>query len=324
MLIKLWGVRGSIPAPLRNAEYQRKLKAVLREWQRSGPAGEPDEETLTNFISGLSPDLKYTYGGDTTCVTVQLEENHMPLILDCGTGLRVLGDDLMDGPCGRGQGELRLFLTHTHWDHIQGLPFFKPAYIPGNKLTFYSPYGDLEERLVGQQQSSYFPMPFHGTASEKSFQLMEPGRTVELEGGTLVDGFALKHPGGSYAYRFRKNGQTFIFATDCEFTGEDMEASANDEFFQDADLLVMDAQYTLDESFKKFDWGHTSFTMAVNCAVKWRVKHLVMTHHEPAYQDFQVFRNHVDAIQHKDAMPAGGLMVHAAREGMTIRLGPKR
>ncbi len=322
MVIKLWGVRGSIPAPLRNAEYLRKVRAILRAWHKAG-ARDADETTLNQFIAGLAPDLRATYGGDTTCLTIELEAGKSPLIIDCGTGLRVLGDELMRGPCGQGAGDLRIFLTHTHWDHIQGLPFFKPLYIPGNQVNFVSPYADLETRLLGQQAAPYFPMPFHATGSRKTFQLLSPGQVLELEGGTRVDCFPLKHPGTSYAYRFRRGKATFIFATDCEFTGEDMRTSAFDDFFRGADLLIMDAQYTLDESFNKFDWGHTSFTMAVNCAVKWKVKHLVLTHHEPAYQDSQVYRNHQDAIRHKDAMPAGGLKVHAAREGMTIRLGPE-
>lgn len=316
MVITLLGVRGSLPTPLKNEEYWKKIRQIVLRAARERIA----ESQVEDFIQNLPDDLRFVTGGETTCCSVALEGLDFPVIVDGGTALRALGDELMKGPCGKGQGELHILITHTHWDHIQGLPFFKPAYIPGNRIHFYSPLPDLQDRLIYQQTERFFPMPFMATASEKIFHTLTEPFTLA---GCTVDYRALKHPGGCFAYRFRTKNRTFIFATDAEFTGSDLELGGENpyqDFFQDADLVVLDAQYTLDESFAKFDWGHTSYTMAVNCAARWRVKNLALTHHEPAYSDEKILENFHLAVEHRDLLKTTLPAIHLAREGLTFRL----
>lgn len=309
MIIKLYGVRGSLPAPMLNRDFRLRLKDVLTLAIEQNLKSTSDIEP---FIDALPDYLSFTTGGDTTCVTVRVDDDLF--ILDAGTGIRVLGDELLHGPAGHGKAVIHLLFTHTHWDHIQGIPFFKPLYIPGNEVHFYSPLPDLEERLAYQTDDRFFPMPFHQTASTKFFHQIKG--ELNIRPGLKIDTHPLKHPGGSFAYRFRSENKTFIFATDVEFNGDDL-LNRNDhlDFFHDADLLVLDAQYTLDESFMKIDWGHTSYSMAVNCGVHWRIKNLVLTHHEPAYNDRRIYENYENAIEHRRILKQDRPRIYLAREG---------
>lgn len=312
MKIKLYGTRGSIPSPLTNNAYQEKVFEILNLFKDS-------QDEIKTFFQNLPNHLQFTGGGDTTCISVTSDSGKV-FMVDCGTGGRGLGDELIRTEFGKGKGILEIFFTHTHWDHIQGLPFFKPVYVPGNQINFHSPYTDLEARLIQQQVKEFFPMPFHGTASTKKFHTIRRGEPIQY--GTMkIDFYPLKHPGGSYAYKFVEDGKTFIFATDAEFTGDDMDLIRSmAPFFNGADVLVLDSQYTLDESFAKFDWGHTSYTMAVNCATIWNVKTLVLTHHEPAYDDQKIYEILEEAQMHKTHLGGNPLEIMLAREGLIIDL----
>ena len=146
MQIKLWGVRGSLPSPLNNQEYSGKLKRILKIAAEKRIS---ETDDLDSFIQSLPDELRYVFGGDTTCVTVKSSSGKL-YIIDCGTGVRRLGNDLMEGDCAKGKGVLNIMITHNHWDHIQGLPFFRPIYVPGNVLNFYSPYKTRRRYLNGR------------------------------------------------------------------------------------------------------------------------------------------------------------------------------
>jgi phosphoribosyl 1,2-cyclic phosphodiesterase len=318
MIVELWGVRGSIPAPMNNVEYRLKLREILQRVAESPLCGVRDIEP---FLSSLPENLQYHYGGNTTCATVTSSTGKI-YILDCGTGIRTLGDILMKGSAGKGKASIDIFLTHTHWDHIQGVPFFKPLYIRGNTVNFHSGIDDLHDRLSYQQTERFFPKEFDAMEATKKFHIIKEGESVQLEEGLTISCFNLKHPGGSMAYRFDENGKSFVFATDAEFTPDylDTFTPLQDKFFMKADLLVIDAQYTLDEAFKKFDWGHTSYTMAVNCAMRWKAQKLVLTHHEPAYYDEKLHTISLSALEHRDAMDDKIPEIFMGREGFKIEI----
>jgi phosphoribosyl 1,2-cyclic phosphodiesterase len=138
--------------------------------------------TLKQIFDRIPFYLKSTYGGNSPCVLVEIKDN--VLIFDAGSGIRELGFDLMKRDFGQGKGKAILFFTHTHWDHIQGLPFFTPIFIPGNQFDFYSPFPDLEKRLRDQQESRYFPIDMDYMQAKKTFYLLKENKTVKFDGFT--------------------------------------------------------------------------------------------------------------------------------------------
>ncbi len=320
VVVQLFGVRGSISAPLRNVDYREKIIKAMHLYGESVRNG--SEQDAIAFWKSLPYHLKYVTGSDTTCVTVRTDDDKI-YVLDLGTGSRNVGDQLVGEYFAKKEKkEVNVMITHTHWDHIQGLPFFKPVYFPDFTLKFFSPYADLKERLLKQQQPEFFPVTFESTGSHKEFSIFYPGDVLHGTDDLKIECHPLRHPGGSFAYKFtQKNGKKFIFATDAEFTGQDMQLIHDyASFFEGADLLVLDTQYTLDESFSKFDWGHTSYTMAVNCASTWKIKNLVLTHHEPAYSDEKIHEIFSAAEKHRDYLGNKKLKIHLGREGLRFRI----
>ncbi|TGK12496.1 MBL fold metallo-hydrolase [Leptospira fletcheri] len=316
MEIRLYGVRGSIPSPMGTPEYREKILTILKMAESSGGRAFSSSASWLDSLPGY---LRGVTGGNTTCLSVRSSEGALVLI-DMGTGARILGDEMIQEEFGKGKGECSVFFTHTHWDHIQGIPFFKPLYIPGNKFLLYSSLRDFKDRLESQQDPRFFPVSFDRFSNQCDFRLLSRGEAVRI-GGMKVEWLPLKHPGGSTAYKFTEGGKSFIFATDAEYTGEDLPLiSEQKPFFQGADLLIMDSQYTLDESFQKFDWGHTSYTMAVNCAAGWEVKTLALTHHEPAYSDEILGIILDDAKTHAENLGAKDLNIVLASEGLKFEL----
>ena len=294
MQIKLWGVRGSIPTPLSSGEYRQRLKAALGQARERWQA-DPDL-SAEKVLEGLSPEVTNLVGGETTCVEVR--SGDAQLIIDLGTGARRLGYDML----ARGvKGAIHVLVTHTHWDHIQGWPFFVPGYIPDNSIHFYSCIPDIHERFQRQQHFDHFPVEFDAMMSKKEFHTYQPGESYEI-GPFRVSTLELAHPGGSVAYRIEAGGKRFIFATDTEFSGDNIDEQIEKyrDFFENADLLIMDAQYTMDEARQKIGWGHTAMVISVDCALKWHVKRLVLTHHEPAYQDEKIHMLFDEAAKYLD------------------------
>ena len=234
------------------------------------------------------------YGGNTTCVFIQTEDQN--IILDAGTGIRMLGNDLMNQGFGTHGGHCHLLFSHTHWDHIQGFPFFVPAYLPQNRFDIYGetkiipvPDGDakhqwsIQDVLSMQQNFMYFPVSTKDLASSITYHVVESGHKLDF-GYTEVNILKLKHPNSSLGFSFKFKKNKYVFCTDVEHSPEMIEELA--EFAKDADYLAYDSQYTPEEYKKsKIGWGHSTFAVAAEIARKAKVKMVHMIHHDPIHND---------------------------------------
>ena len=249
--------------------------------------GNPAE--VQAYIAGLPPNVRAVVGGNTTCVEVDTGSD--TLIIDGGSGMRALGLSLMAREFGRGQGTAHIFLTHAHWDHLQGYPFFAPAYVPGNRLIFYAVNNNPQTFLEHQQIAPiYFPIPPNAMPAEKEFVQLREGETVTI-GRTVISNLSLYHPGTAYAYRFDDGESVFVFASDGEYKSlTEAHLRRYTNFYADADALVFDAQYSLRDVFlSKADWGHSSAIIGVDIAERARAKRLITFHHDPTHSDEQLY-----------------------------------
>lgn len=269
------------------------------------------------------------YGGNTACVSITC--NSARIILDAGTGIRNLGIELAQEARDLGTGlDIHLLLSHTHWDHIQGLPFFTPAYIPNNKITIYgSPKKGnfLEGILQRQMDVNYFPVEMNALAAEVTIREIST-RIIEIGPVKVEWQEQVCHPGGSVRYKLSVNGTKIVYATDVELDmiygdkktkDADRLAAEYEAFIAQSDLLIADGQYTAAEYTTHAGFGHTSMPLLIDVAHAQRVKQLAVFHHEPLHSDSMIDRICAQtAPKYAAATPAMNLFW--AREGMTIAI----
>ncbi len=283
MLIRFWGTRGSLPAPLNYRAVRKKIRQALlaaRGLNLDGP------EAIDAFIDRALPfSVGGTYGGNTSCVEIVTGSDEY-VLCDMGTGAREFANSILAkyGPARKNR--FNLFMSHLHWDHMMGFPFFTPAYIPGNVIRIHGCHKDMREAFQRQQSNPSFPVDFRTLGATIEFVELEPGRTYEIDGLSVL-AIAQRHGGDSYGYRFSREGRTLVYSTDSEHKYEALDQNYPFiEFFRNADLLIFDAQYSLaDQISVKEDWGHSSNMIGVELAQLAGVKHLVMYHHEPVNDD---------------------------------------
>jgi len=314
MKVKFWGVRGSIPTPLTQSQLKSRIAAAVA---RIRPSDLESAETREAFLAKLPPYIFGTVGGNTTCLSIH-SPNTPLVIIDAGSGIRELAAMVnRQTPTIR---EFHIFFTHFHWDHLQGLPFFSPAgYNKSNTIYFYSPKENLEEIIRGQMVPPYFPVDLDAMAARKQYIHLNDGET--RLGAMRIRWKSMRHPGGSVAYKMSRGGKSMIFSTDTELSPEDFKRTPeNSRFFENTDLLILDSQYTLGEAIEKYDWGHTSYSMAVDFAAEWNIKTLALFHHEPLYNDRKIFGMLNSAEWYRARLGKKQFRVLLAVEGMEIDL----
>ena len=271
------------------------------------------------------------YGGNTSCVEIRNDDTL--LVCDAGTGMRELGVHLMRLP-QKGGLTIHLFVSHPHWDHIQGFPFFGPAYHETTTIYVYCPAADQQNYrlLSGQMANAYFPVGFSDLGAKIIPRNFESD-TVKA-GSFTVKCFQQKHPGGSLGFRFEYKGNTVVYATDSEL---DLVIDRPDAVIEHpgaqrklpselikavrgADLLIADAQYLDEEYVQKTGWGHPRATTTVDLAGQAKAKQLALTHHDPMHSDMQVDLK-VAACSERAESLGFPVQVFGAREGIELKIG---
>lgn len=274
------------------------------------------------------------FGGNTTCIEIRASDGQR-IIIDAGTGIRVLGLEMMQSEFAKGNGMSHIFFTHSHWDHIQGFPFFAPAYVgkkdsKGNRIddscNEFNLYGaaDVGERLEttlrGQMDNYYFPVDLSYLSSKINFITLKDNK-IQI-GATTVSAKVLIHPNGVLGYRLEDDKSCVVIATDCEHPSDGSIDQNLMALSQGADLLVYDGQYTREEyEPHKFNlpgpgkqgYGHSTFHEGIRAARAAGVEHLIITHHDPLHNDEKLRQMEKEA----QALFANTTF---AREGMSLEV----
>ncbi len=318
MKVCIWGARGSLPATYNADRARAKVKAALEIAVARGIDSTTD---LDSFIDNELPfSVRGSYGTNTPCIQIGTTGDDY-LICDCGTGLRDLGNAIMAERFGEPGAHFHFLISHLHWDHLQGFPFFIPAYLKGNKISFYGGHPDIEKVFRTQQSEPFFPVKFDDLSAEFNFTRLSNGQEFEVA-GIKIKVKAQYHPGGSFGYRFEKNGKIAVYSTDCEHKSATALSDKDFvEFFKNADLLIMDAQYSFAEANSiKEDWGHSNNIIAVEMSGLAGVKTLCLFHQEPVLDDFELEKFLEDTRAYAKLVESKPDKIIMAQDGLCLDL----
>jgi ribonuclease BN (tRNA processing enzyme) len=300
MRVRFWGTRGSIPVALTPADIRDKLAQALvaasgRRFESFGEAYAFAQESLPFSVS-------HTFGGHTSCVELENGRDEY-FVCDMGSGARPFGEHVLARQGGR-PAIVNVFMSHVHWDHIMGFPFFGPAYSPGTTIRIHGCHEVLEQAFRLQQSPPCFPVTFDELHAGIEFVKLVPGESREICGMTVTP-------------------KSVVYSTDSEHKLEvPAETGSFVHFFREADLVVFDAMYSLAEAVSvKADWGHSSNIIGVELCQMAQAKHLMLFHHEPANGDATIEGVLRDARRLEElTRGAHVLRVSAAHDGLEIEL----
>jgi len=316
--VRFWGTRGSIPVALTTSDVRDRLAAALLK--ASGRSFASYEEAHAFASTELDFSLTHTFGGHTPCVELEAGSDEY-FVCDMGSGARPFGAHILARQAGR-PATVNVFMSHVHWDHIMGFPFFGPAYVPGTKIRIHGCHEVLEQAFRLQQSPPCFPVEFDQLAATIEFVKLEPDRPATVSGLTVTPHLQL-HSGDSYGYRFEQGGKAVVYSTDSEHKLENRaEAEGFARFFRDADIVIFDAMYALADAISvKADWGHSSNIVGVELCQMAHAKHLVLFHHEPANDDATLEGLLKEARRFEELTRTDhALKVSAAYDGLEIDL----
>ncbi len=272
-------------------EFRFKAKKLL---QNAQDVDLSNEKAVDAYLNKNSMPDKITFGGNTPCVEITEGDAH--IILDCGSGMRELGGDMMKRGFEPG-GRIDILQTHTHWDHIMGFPFFAPAFTNGTDIHIHGLHPNLKKRFEQQMDHIHFPITMDEMKSTITFHRLKHDEAFEL-GPFKITNKALHHPGGSYSYRITNGDKSVVFATDGEYINLNEEFETYIDFYRDADVLIFDAMYaTLEKTIERENFGHSTPVIGINIALTSNIKNLFLFHHDPESDDKHVYEAYEQACK---------------------------
>ena len=289
MYVKCWGTRGSLPAPTGHHRFLALLEDLGHQAKGLGIQSVPEFIEAAKHGRLRQP---ITFGGNTTCTEVGHDGNQ--IFVDMGSGFREAGTAAIQSGCK----EFHIFVSHMHWDHIMGMPYFTPIHVAGHKLHIYHVHRNAPEFIKINFNGINFPLTwgqFNGTVEFHQLKLYEPTQF----GSLAVTPFVLDHPGGSFGFRFDGGGKAVAIGVDGEYKRLTAKELGRDlAYFQNLDLLLFDAQYEMSELASRFDWGHCSPNIGVDLALREGIKNLLLTHHDPWATEDKLRRMYANAVKY--------------------------
>ena len=285
MNIKFWGVRGSIPSSLSTTAWVKHFESLMLQFFNDGHRTAGD---ITQFIKAKSPSEIGGFGTATTCV--QITDGAQSLIIDGGSGLKNLNDELTKNGQLAEQNEFHILLSHFHFDHIMGIPFFTPHFMKGKKIHYYSVQSETETVVKQLFAKPTFPVTFESLQAEVFFHTIRPYEKQQIQGFS-VTAYKLDHPDACFGFRIEKNNKVYAHAIDHEadrVTRE--ELGLDSQLCQNADLLYFDAQYEESEMSAKTGWGHGTCYRGFQVCGHFNIGQILFAHHDPA-ADLQTLWN---------------------------------
>lgn len=274
--VKLWGVRGSIPSTMTPLNWRNHTENHIRNFFALGYRNPAD---LQKYLDSHEMTHLGGYGSATTCVEVTSPKGQV--IIDGGSGIQILSERIMTGTYGRSKGPFHIMMTHFHWDHVIGLPFFAPHFIPGTVIHYYGVQSDLEVLIRGIFRKPYFPVPFEALGAKIHFHVLEPRKAFLIDDMTITP-YKLDHPDPCWGYKIESHGKTYAHCVDTEGTRVSRDEMAEDlPLYQGIDLMYFDAQYTFGELAEKSNWGHSAAQIGLDLAFREGIKQIIFGHHDP-------------------------------------------
>jgi phosphoribosyl 1,2-cyclic phosphodiesterase len=284
MRVRLWGVRGSLPSPTTPDQNRFKLEEVLSQFERLRDSNVP--VTAQTFLETLPVHLGGGYGGNTSCAEVSHGSSR--LLIDAGSGLRGFSEYIMQ--TAPATEEFHLYFTHFHWDHLIGLPFFVPLYVKGKTLNIYAVHDDLEASLQALFRKPNFPVPYEVVKKQIKIHKLAPRKTFNI-GELAITPYQLDHPDPSWGLRVEADGKSLAWAVDSEcIRTSNLELGDDLKLYENADLMVFDAQYSFSEALEKINWGHSSAPIGIDLAIRENVKLALFAHHDPSASDENIYQ----------------------------------